>query len=171
MTYYIDTNRDKVNRTALVNDEQSNRLLGRIIRALSYLLVMTDDDSIDLQLYQSLLYHYLSYVRYNNTVGVHKRGIVPSENLIERAFQALMAADSSFVNINLISDVKQTEIFAYKMAAHPLANNMLATKSLESDTVRFTVNNDKITIAPTFSKDADHNLQPSGMLDWHKIQI
>ncbi len=171
MTYYIDTNRDNVNRTALVNDEPSNRLLSRIIRALSYLLLMTDDDSIDLQLYRSLLYHYLSYVRYNNTIGVHRKGIVPSENLIERAFQALMAADSGGMDLNWNSDIKQTEIFAYRMAAHPLATNMLTTKSLESDTVRFTVNNNKITIAPSISKDADHNVVPAGMLGWHDIQI
>lgn len=171
MTYYIDTNRDKANRVALVNDEPSNKLLNRITRALSYLLLMTDDDSIDLQLYRSLLYHYLSYVRYNNTVGVHRLGIVPSENLIERAFQALMAADSGFMKLNWNSDIKHTEIFAYKMAAQPLANNMLTTKSLESDTVRFTVNNDKITIAPTISMDSDHNVVPAGLLEWHDIQI
>lgn len=171
MTYYIDTNRDKINRTALVNDEPSNRLLQRMVRALSYLLLMTDDDSVDLPLYRSLLYHYLSYVRYNNTIGVHRRGIVPSENLIERAFQALMAADSGAMDLNWNSEIKESEIFAYRMAAHPFATNMLTTKSLESDTVRFTVNNNKITIAPTISKDTDHNVVPPGLLDWHDIQI
>lgn len=171
MTYYIDTNRDTANRTALVNDAKSNRLLTRIIRALYYFLLMTEDDEVDLQLYRSLLYHYLSYVRYNSTIGVHTRGIVPPENLIERAFQALMAADSGFMKLNWHADIKSTEVFAYKMAAHPLAKNMLATKSLESDTVRFTVNNDKITIAPAISKDSDHNVIPPGLLDWHDIQI
>ncbi|MDE5846573.1 MAG: ATP-binding protein [Muribaculaceae bacterium] len=170
MTYYIDVNRDKVNRTALVNDEASNRLLSRMIRALSYLLLMTDE-SIDLPLYRSLLYHYLSYVRYNNTIGVHRRGILPSETLIEKAFQALMSADSKGMDLNWNSEIKQSEIFAYRMAAHPLTTNMLTTRSLESDTVRFTVNNNKIIIAPSISKESDHNVVPPGMLDWHDIQI
>ena len=170
MTYYIDTNRDLANRTALVNDETSNRLLGRMVRAISYLLLMTDN-SIDLPLYRSMLYHYLSYVRYNTSIGVHRRGIVPSESLIERAFQALMAADSGAMDLNWNSDIKQSEIFAYKMAVHPFTTNMLTTKSLESDTVRFTVNNNRITIAPSISKDTDHNVLPKGMLDWHDIQI
>lgn len=171
ITYYIDTNRDTVNRLALVNDEVSNRLLSRMIRAICYLLLMSGSEDIDVPLYRSLLYHYLSYVRYNNTIGFHRRGLELSATLLERAFQALMSADAGKMDLAWNMDLSNPEIFAYRMSVHPFGKDMLTSRAFESDTVRFSVNNNNIVIAPTVSDEFDQNIVPENIIPWHEIRI
>ncbi len=173
MTYYIENNREAAGRRALVNDEESNRLVNRMIRALSYLLLMSDDEALDRPLYRSLLLHFLSYVRYNANKVINQRSIVPSDILADRAFQALLDSGSALPNFSWLTDVTHTEVFAHRMAAqfNSGTGDFLATKSFESETARLSVNNGSIMLSPNFSKSSYKNVVLPGLIDWYNIQI
>ncbi len=169
--YYIMSNIEKVNREAFAEDEHSAELLNRMVRAICYLLLMTDGEGIDVPLYKSMLYHYLSFVRCKNVLGQQQLGISLSDTLIDQAFCILVGAEPGCRELSWDKDFGQTELFAYQMSMMPRKNTMLTTRSYESDKVRFTVSHDSITLAKIGSGGAERNVLPDDFLDWHNIQL
>lgn len=169
--YYIKSNSEKVNRVAFAEDDQAAELLNRMVRAICYLLLMTEGEGIDVPLYKSMLYHYLSFVRCKNVLGQQQLGITLSDTLVDQAFCILVGAESGCRELSWDKDFGQTELFAYQMSMMPRKNMMLTTRSYESDTLRFTVSNDSITLSRIDSSGAERNVLPSDFLDWHNIQL
>lgn len=169
--YYILSNIDKVNREAFAEDEHSAELLNHMVRAICYLLLMTDGEGIDVPLFKSMLYHYLSFVRCKNVLGQQQLGISLSDTLIDQAFSILVGAEPGCRELSWDKDFGQTELFAYQMSMMPRKNTMLTTRSYESDRVRFTVSHDSITLAKIGAVGNERNILPENFLDWHNIQL
>ncbi len=169
--YYIMSNSDNVNREAFAEDEHAAELLNRMVRAICYLLLMTEGEGIDVPLYKSMLYHYLSFVRCKNVLGQQQLGITLSDTLVDQAFCILVGAEPGCRELTWDKDFGQTELFAYQMSMMPRKNTMLTTRSYESDRVRFTVSNDSITLSRSDSAGSEKNVLPEDFLDWHNIQL
>lgn len=171
LKYYVMTNSEKVNRVAFIEDESTTELLHRMVRAICYLLLMTDGQGIDVPLYKSMLYHYLSFVRCKNVLGQQQLGISLSDTLVDQSFCALVGSEIGCREITWDKDFGQTELFAYQMSVIPQNNSMLTTRSYESDKVRFTVSKDGIILSKTVSSGNERNVLPDNFLDWHNVQI
>lgn len=169
--YYIMDNSENVNREAFAEDDHATELLHRMVRAICYLLLMTDGEGIDVPLYKSMLYHYLSFVRCKNVLGQQQLGISLSDTLVDQAFCILVGSEPGCREFSWDKDFDQTELFAYQMSMLPRKNTMLTTRSYESDKVRFTVSNDSITLARVGAGGNERNVLPSDFLDWHNIQL
>lgn len=169
--YYIMSNRDKVNRLAFVEDDHTTQLLHRMVRAICYYLLMSDGRDVDVPLYKSMLFHYLSFVRSKNVLGQRALGISISDSLLEQAFNALVSSESISREVNWDMNFGQTELFAYQMSLLKSRMSTFTTRAYETDKVRFTVSNDGMTIARATSSGRERNVLPSDFLPWHNIQL
>jgi hypothetical protein len=172
LEFYINANREQVYRQAVVEDGKSRILLDRMVRSICYLLLMPDDAGRDRQLYRSMLYHYLSYVRSHN---LQEKNLSSQEQvlqkLIEKAFTMLVVPDDETRDFSWSKDFKQIEMLSYQLAETRLAGNTYQTRSFESGNVRFTVSMEGITLSRTLSGNKDRNVLPQGFPGWHNIQI
>lgn len=171
LQFYIMSNRDTVNSSALIEDDHTNLLLHRMVRAICYLLLLTDGKGIDVPLYKSMLYHYLSFVRCKNVTGTTKIGVSMSDSLVEQAFCALLSAETRGREIEWDQDFGNTEVFAYQMSIKPRNQSTLTTRSYETDKIRFTVSTEGITIASATATGSERNVIPDNFLNWHNIQV
>lgn len=171
LRFYIMSNREKANRIAIIGNSQSRSLLGRMVRSISFLLLMTDGKEPNAQLYRSMLYHYLSFVRASSPLerdSTH-RGL--AETLVERALNALLLSQERMLDFNWNRDFGNTEILAYQMANSKTESTTFLTRSYEAQNVRFTVSADGITISRTMAAEKERNILPQGFPGWHDLQI
>lgn len=168
--YYIMSNRETMNRVAFVDDEHTTLLLNRMVRAICYLLLMSEDHEMDTPLFKSMLYHYLSFIKTTNLQGKKSTDTLPA-SLLEKSFSILLSSDSNRREISWDGQFGQTEVFAYQMMQFTRPTNTFSTRSFESDKVRFTVSNDGITIARAVSTGNERNVFPEGFLGWHNFQL
>lgn len=172
LQFYIMTNAEKTNREVVIDNEQSYLLLNRMVRSICYLLLMTNGKgTINVPLYRSLLYHYLSFVRNRNVLGNVNQTQNLAENLVEMAFTSLVVSDDTTQDFTWGRDFSQIELFAYQMAAANVKNYTFLTRSYEAHNVRFTVSDEGITIARSSSTTKERNILPQDMLAWHNLQI
>lgn len=172
LQFYVMTNMEKTNREAVVDNEQSNMLLKRMIRSICYLLLMTNGKGrINIPLYHSLLYHYLSFVRSRNVFGNVNQTQNIAEKLVEMAFTSLVVSDDTTQDFTWGRDFSQIELFAYQMAAANVKNYTFLTRSYEAHNVRFTVSAEGITIARSSSTVKEKNILPQDISAWHNLQI
>ena len=54
LQFYIMSNKDRTNREAVIDNEQSNLLLNRMVRSICYLLLMTNGEGINVPMLRSL---------------------------------------------------------------------------------------------------------------------
>lgn len=169
--FYIASNRDRANRLAVIDSDESRRLLSRMVRSLCYLLLLTDGRCADSQLYRSLLLHYLSFVRTRSVLNAVAMKKNMADTLVERAFDTLLQSDDGSLDIAWGQDFGNAELFAYRMAnAKPAAATYL-TRSFEAHGVRFTVSTDGITIARSCAGRMERDVLPKGVPGWHNLQI
>ncbi|MDE6718184.1 MAG: ATP-binding protein, partial [Muribaculaceae bacterium] len=116
-------------------------------------------------------YHYLSFVRVKNVLGRPGRELELSDSLLERSFQALMSSDTTNLEFGWETSFGQTEEFAYRMSVKSRVTPVLTTRSFEADGVRFTVSNDRITLAGASVRGGGQNILPRNILDWHGVEI
>ncbi|MDE7465957.1 MAG: ATP-binding protein [Muribaculaceae bacterium] len=170
MEFYILSNRDSVNRCASVDDPHAKLMLERMIKAITFLLLLTNSSSIDLPLYKSMLYHYLSFVRFRNVMG-KQQGASESDTLVEHAFRALVTDQTRGAEVNWDATNRGLEVFAQRMATTPWVNTTFTNRSYETDKLRFTVSTEGITLASAQALGSERNVLPANLLDWHNIQI
>ena len=171
LQFYIMSNKDRTNREAVIDNEQSNLLLNRMVRSICYLLLMTNGEGINVPMYRSLLYHYLSFVRGRNVLGNLNQTQNLAEELVDRAFTTLVVSEESGQDFTWGRDFSQTELFAYQMAAVKVKNTTFPTRSYEAQNVRFTVSADGITLAKSSSASKEKNILPQDFPGWHNLQI
>ena len=171
LQFYIMSNKDRTNREAVIDNEQSNLLLNRMVRSICYLLLMTNGEGINVPMYRSLLYHYLSFVRGRNVLGNLNQTQNLAEELVDRAFTTLVVSEESGQDFTWGRDFSQTELFAYQMAAVKVKNTTFLTRSYEAQNVRFTVSADGITLAKSSSASKEKNILPQDFPGWHNLQI
>lgn len=171
LQFYITSNKDRTNREAVIDNEQSNLLLNRMVRSICYLLLMTDGNGINVPMYRSLLYHYLSFVRGHNVLGNINQTKNIAEELVDRAFTALVVSEENGQDITWSRDFCNTELFAYQMAAVKAKNTTFLTRSYEARNVRFTVSADGITLSKSSSTSKEKNILPQDFPGWHNLQI
>ena len=171
LQFYVMSNKDKTNREAVIDNEQSNLLLKRMVRSICYLLLMTNGEGINFPMYRSLLYHYLSFVRGRNVLGNLNQTQNLAEELVDRAFTSLVVSEESGQDFTWGRDFSQIELFAYQMAAIKVKNTTFLTRSYEAQNVRFTVSADGITIAKSSSAAKEKNILPQDFPYWHNLQI
>ena len=171
LQFYIMSNKDRTNREAVIDNEQSNLLLNRMVRSICYLLLMTNGEGINVPMYRSLLYHYLSFVRGRNVLGNLNQTQNLAEELVDRAFTALVVSEESGQDFTWGRDFSQTELFAYQMAAVKVKNTTFLTRSYEAQNVRFTVSAGGITLAKSSSASKEKNILPQDFPGWHNLQI
>lgn len=169
--FYIMSNRDRTNRLAVIDGEQSHVLLNRMVRSLCFYLLITGGKESDSQLYKSLLLHYLSYARTStvlNSADISKNLV---DTLVERAFTTLLLPDGGTLNIAWGQDFSNAELFAYRMANAKASASTFLTRSFEAHNVRFTVSTDGITLSRSFSARKERNVLPQDFLEWHNLQV
>ena len=171
LQFYIMSNKDRTNREAVIDNEQSNLLLNRMVRSICYLLLMTNGEGINVPMYRSLLYHYLSFVRGRNVLGNLNQTQNLAEELVDRAFTTLVVSEESGQDFTWGRDFSQTELFAYQMAAVKVKNTTFLTRSYEAQNVRFTVSAGGITLAKSSSASKEKNILPQDFPGWHNLQI
>ena len=171
LQFYIMSNKDRTNREAVIDNEQSKLLLNRMVRSICYLLLMTNGKGINVPMYRSLLYHYLSFVRGRNVLGNLNQTQNLAEELVDRAFTTLVVSEESGQDFTWGRDFSQTELFAYQMAAVKVKNTTFLTRSYEAQNVRFTVSADGITLAKSSSASKEKNILPQDFPGWHNLQI
>lgn len=171
LQFYVMSNKERTNREAIIDNEQSNLLLNRMVRSIYYLLLMTNGDGINVPMYRSLLYHYLSFVRGHNVLGNLNPSLNLAEELVDRAFTSLVVSEDSGQDFTWSRDFSHTELFAYQMAAIKVKNTTFLTRSYEAQNVRFTVSADGITLSKSSSTSKEKNILPQGFPGWHNIQI
>jgi len=171
LQFYVMSNKDRTNREAVIDNEQSNLLLNRMVRSICYLLLMTNGEGINVPMYRSLLYHYLSFVRGRNILGNLNQTQNLAEELVDRAFTTLVVSEESGQDFTWGRDFSQTELFAYQMAAIKAKNTTFMTRSYEAHNVRFTVSADGITLAKSSSTSKEKNILPQDFPGWHNLQI
>lgn len=171
LQFYIMSNKDRTNREAVIDNEQSNLLLNRMVRSICYLLLMTNGEGINVPMYRSLLYHYLSFVRGRNVLGNLNQTQNLAEELVDRAFTTLVVSEESGQDFTWGRDFSQTELFAYQMAAVKVKNTTFLTRSYEAQNVRFTVSADGITLSKSSSASKEKNILPQDFPGWHNLQI
>ncbi len=172
LEFYINSNRERVYREAVVESDQSMVLLERMVRSICYLLLMSNADGRDRQLYRSMLYHYLSYVRSKNLQG--KEQVSQDQvfqKLIDRSFASLLLSDEGTIDLSWSKDFSQVRVLAYQLSNAKLHNTTFLTRSFEAGTVRFTVSMEGITFSRTCSSSKERNVLPQGFPEWHNIQI
>ncbi len=175
LQFYVKTHLEKTNREVVIDNEQSNLLLKRMVRSICYLLLMTSGKShehgINVPYYRSLLFHYLSFVRSRNIHGNIKQSQEIAEDLVDRAFTALVVSDDDELDFKWNSNFGPTEMFAYQMANATVKNSTFLTRSFEAHNVRFTVSSEGITIARSTSAPKERNVLPQDFPGWHNLQI
>lgn len=171
LLFYVTSNKDRTNREAIVDNTQSNMLLGRMTRSICYLLLMTDSGKINVPMYRSLLFHYLSFVRRHNVLGKADQSHDLAEQLVDKAFTSLLVSEDDSQDFGWNKDFSQTELLAHQMAMIPARSSTFLTRSFEAHQARFTVSADGITIARQLSGPKEKNILPAGLLDWQNTQI
>ena len=169
--YYITSNRERVNRLAVIYDEQSRLLLRRMIRSIAYYLIMTKDEGSDKQLYHSMLLQYLSFVQTKSFMGKDDVGRNMSASLVEQAFTTLLMSEGNTFDLSWAKDYSNIEILAYQMSLPRAKNTTFLTRSYEAQNVRFTVSTDGIALSRSLSTNKEKNVLPIGFPDWHNLQI
>lgn len=171
LRFYIMSNRERANRVAVVDDATSRTLLNRMVRCICFLLLMTEGEDSNCQLYRSMLFHYLSYVRTRSVLGSSEVKKNLSEALVEQAFSTLLLSEENNLDFTWSRDFSNAEIFAYQMSNIKTKNTTFLTRSYESQNLRFTISTEGITIARSSSAGKEKDILPQGFLDWHNLQI
>ena len=171
LQFYVMSNREKTSREAVIDNEQSNLLLSRMVRSICYLLLMTNGEGINVPMYRSLLYHYLSFIRSRNVLGSDKQKQNLAELLVDRAFTTLVASEENGQDFSWGRDFSQTELLAYQMSASKTKNTTFLTRTYEAHNVRFTVSSDGITLSRTTSASKEKNILPQDFPGWYNFQI
>lgn len=171
LRFYVMSNRDRANRLAVVDDQQSRSLLKRMVRSICFLLLMTDGKEANAQLYKSMLFHYLSFVRSRSVLDNKDARRNLSETLVEQAFTTLLLSQEETLDFNWGRDFGSMEILAYQMANVKPANTTFMTRSYEAGNVRFTISADGITLARALSAGKEKNVLPQDFPGWHNLQI
>ncbi len=169
--YYIMSNRDRVNRIAVVYDEQSRMLVKRMIRSICYYLLMSEGEDANTQLYRSMLYQYLSFIKTKPILTSKNVTRNLSAALVELAFTTLLLSEEKHFDLTWGRDYSNIEILAYQMANNKSQNTTFLTRSYEAHNVRFSVSTDGITLSRSISTNKERNVLPTGFLDWHNLQI
>lgn len=169
--HYITSNHERVNRIAIVYDEQSRLLLRRMIRSIAYYRIMTKNESSDKQLYHSMLLQYLSFVQTKSFMGKDDVCTNMSVSLVEQAFTTLLISEENSFDLNWAKDYSNIEILAYQLSLLSTASTTFLTRSYEAQNVRFTVSTDGIAISRSLSTNKEKNVLPIGFPDWHNLQI
>lgn len=171
LQFYVMSNMEKTNREAVIDNEQNNLLLSRMVRSICYLLLMTNGKDINVALYRSLLFHYLSFTRSRNVLGDNDHTHNLAEQLADRAFTTLVVSEDKMKDFSWGRDFRQTELLAYQMAATKASSTTFLTRSYEAHNVRFTVSADSITIARSSSASKEKNILPQDFPGWFNLQI
>lgn len=172
LEYYINSNRERVNREAVVENNKSNVLLKRMVRSICYLLLMSNDSGRDRQLYRSMLYHYLSYVRSRDLQGKSQSSQDQVfRKLVDKAFASLLLSDDGANDFSWAKDFTQIEVLVHQLSNSKSNNTTFLTRSYESGNVRFTVSMEGITFSRSTSSGKDRNVLPPDFPGWHNIQI
>ena len=169
--YYIMSNRDRVNRIAVVYDEQSRLLVKRMIRSISYYLLMAEGEDPNTQFYRSMLLQYLSFIKSKSILNSNDVTRNLSAVLVEQAFTTLLLSEEKRFDLTWNKDYSNTEILAYQMANSKTQNTTFLTRSYEAHNVRFTVSTDGITLSRSSSTNKERNILPIGYPGWHNLQI
>ena len=169
--FYINSNRDRTLRHAVIEEAQSRVLLNRMVRSLCYYLLITGGHEHDSQLYKSLLFHFLSYARTKSVLNSADISRNLPEILVERAFNSLLLSDGGSLGIAWGQDLNNAELFAYRMANTREENTTFLTRSFEAHNVRFTVSTDGITLSRSYSAKKERNVLPDNFIEWHNIQV
>ncbi len=171
---YINRNRSRTNRLATVENDQSVQLLNKMIRAISYRILLAsqyEDKDEEGQLLKAMLFHYLAFIRGKDALGNTRKTFELSESLIERAFTTLLAPEEDIHELTWNRDYTQTELLAYQLSLSTPSEITFATKTFNSENARFSVSPNGIILSRILSSDKDKNVLPEGFLSWHNIQI
>ncbi|MCQ2249829.1 MAG: ATP-binding protein [Bacteroidales bacterium] len=169
LRFFIMENRDRANRMAVVDSPESRVLLNRMVRSICFMLLMKGGEGVDSQLYKSMLYHYLSFVRSRTVMGAHKQEL--SEQLVELAFSNLLLSEDNELDFTWGIDFSNAEIFAYKMLKATQNNTTYLTRTYEAHNVRFTASANGLTLSRTTSSPKDRNVLPQGFPGWQNLQV
>lgn len=169
--FYITSNREKANRIAIANDEESSMILKRMIRSICYYLLMAKGADIDHQLYRSILLQFLSYGKATNILGLREAAKNTGNRLVEQAFISLLLSDENYLDLKWGKDFSNIDIFAYQMANIKIESNTFLTRSFEAHNVRFSVSTDGITFSRSTSNSKEKNILPEDFLKWHNLKI
>ena len=170
---YINRNRSKTNRLAAVENDQSVQLLNKMIRSISYFILLSEKNEYDddCQLYKAMLFHYLAFIRGKDALGNSKKTLELSESLIERAFTTLLEPEDDIPEIAWNKDFTKTEMLAYQLTSSEPKNLTFSAKSFITENTRFSISPNGITLSRTISSGKERNVLPTNVFDWHNIQI
>lgn len=171
MKFYITSNRETVDRAAFADDPHSRRLVDRMVKAIYHTLLLSEEEARS-PLYRSMLYHYLSFVREakdDTAVNSSSDNSFPL-SLINRAFKALMGADSAKMESVPGLETGETKLFAHLLSDRQKQDDTFSTRSFESEEIRLSISNEGITIAPSVSSGKEKEVLKK-MLPWQNISI
>ncbi len=170
---YINRNRSKTNRFATVENDQSVQLLNKMIRSISYFILLSDKNKNEdnCQLFKAMLFHYLAFIRGKDALGNTKKTLELSESLIERAFTTLLEPEDDIQEIAWGKDFFKTEMLAYQLTSSKPKNCTFSAKSFITENTRFSVSPNGITLSRTISSGKERNVLPSNVFNWRNIQI
>lgn len=170
---YINRNRSKTNRLAAVENDQSVQLLNKMIRSISYFILLSDknNDEDNCQLFKAMLFHYLAFIRGKDALGNTKKTLELSESLIERAFTTLLEPEDDIQEIAWGKNFYKTEMLAYQLTSSKPKSITYSAKSFITENTRFSVSPNGITLSRTITTGKERNVLPPNVFDWHNIQI
>lgn len=176
LEFYIMRSRKSVNKQIMADLQENTEIISRMVRSISYLLLMNEGDENDMdpnkntQYYRSLLFYYLSFAQSKNVLSGSKMEDCTSA-LIGQSFDSLMMSGVSGKDFSWNDDIRNAEILAYKMYSHRPENTTFLTRTLESGNVRFTVSSEGITLSRSTHTDKERNVMPQDFMDLHNFQI
>lgn len=163
LEWYIDRNHVRFDYTGIVENEDEEKILGRVVSALAIqLLLVAEDCSFDKKLRRCMLYRYVTFLKENS-----------SDILLEKAFATLTGTAPQELEFGW-NDVKELTILVIRLS-HPFlkneATNASVVQSYQGRGVQLRIIEDSVQL---LSMGGTRNVRaclPSWMLSWHQLQI
>lgn len=161
--WYIDKNHVRFDHTGIIEGEEEERTLERIVRALAIQLLLAEEDgSSDKKLRRCMLYRYLTFLK----------GSSP-DILLEKAFATLTGTAPQKLEFGW-GDVKELTMLVIRMS-HPFlageVSSALAVQSYEGRNVQLRIVEGAVQLLPTGGVRNVRACLPDWMLPWHQLQI
>ncbi len=168
---YMRANAGRANRFLDCTSQESRLVLERMVQAICYFLALDGGQTEQRGEYQAMLYYYLSLVAPQRTITDEDSSRHMARLLMDRAFWNLIEPESFQSALVWSQDFRQFDILAHRMLEAQPAVATLIPHSYESDLVRLSLSREGLTLAPTQSAEPVRNVLPTGLMDWHGLQL
>lgn len=161
--WYIDRNHVRFDHTGVIEDEEEERIIERVVRALAIQLLLAEKDgSFDKRLRRCMLYRYLTFLKGS-----------ASDTLLEKAFATLTGAVPQKLEFGW-NDAKELTMLVIRIS-HPFltseVSGALAMQSYEGRSAQLRIVDGAVQLLPTGGGRNVRACLPDWILPWHQLQV